>query len=312
MKNGFKHLGIYVFYSFWIILMPGCKTNELIPPAGINVNVDSDSVVFAVIGDYGFDSDNEYDVSELVKSWDPDFIVSLGDNNYPSGERQSLKKNISKYYSDYIYNFDAPKDLRCEGKAFLEMENRFFPCPGNHDENPTTGILNYLNYFTLPGEETYYSFSWGSMNFYSLNSLAPNIYEQRKWLVNEMSNSQQPFNIVFFHHSPFGTGLHSQAGWMRLDYEEMGVDVVMTGHDHIYSRIEKVGDENVHYIINGLGGKSLYKCQEEKLSSKDFSIKCFADDYGAIRGISNGSKLVLEFFTVGDPNTPFDRLELVK
>jgi predicted phosphodiesterase len=312
LRYGLKAVGNIVFFGTLALLVSKCKTNELIPPAGINVNVNADSVVFAVIGDYGYDSDNEEDVAELVKSWDPHFIISLGDNNYPSGERHSLKKNISKYYADYIYNFDAPKDLRCEGKAFQDMENRFFPCPGNHDENPATGILNYLNYFTLPGEETYYTFGWGAINFYSLNSLAANVNDQWEWLKDEMAKSEQTFNIVFFHHSPYGTGMHSQAGWMRWDFDEMGVDVVMTGHDHIYSRIEKKGDQHVHYIINGLGGKSLYKCYVEKLPSESFDIKCFSDDFGAIRGISNGNRLVLEFFTVSDPYTPIDRLELIK
>ena len=32
---------------------------------------------FAVIGDYGDDDDNTRDVSELVKSWDPDLIVTI-------------------------------------------------------------------------------------------------------------------------------------------------------------------------------------------------------------------------------------------
>ena len=45
----------------------------------------SPAVVFAVLGDYGSGDQNEADVAELVLSWQPDFIITLGDNNYPSG-----------------------------------------------------------------------------------------------------------------------------------------------------------------------------------------------------------------------------------
>jgi tartrate-resistant acid phosphatase type 5 len=35
---------------------------------------------FAVIGDYGEDDGNELAVANLVKSWNPDFIITVGDN----------------------------------------------------------------------------------------------------------------------------------------------------------------------------------------------------------------------------------------
>jgi hypothetical protein len=36
---------------------------------------------FAIIGDFGYAGENEFKVSELVKSWHPAFILSMGDNN---------------------------------------------------------------------------------------------------------------------------------------------------------------------------------------------------------------------------------------
>ena len=44
----------------------------------------SESIRFAVIGDYGLASQGEQDVANLVKSSAPSFIVTTGDNNYPS------------------------------------------------------------------------------------------------------------------------------------------------------------------------------------------------------------------------------------
>jgi len=42
------------------------------------------SMVFAIIGDYGDDGDSRA-VSELIKGWEPDFIITTGDNNYSDG-----------------------------------------------------------------------------------------------------------------------------------------------------------------------------------------------------------------------------------
>ena len=51
-------------------------TNTLTPwPPG--------TIHFAVIGDYGDAGQAELDVANLVKSWNPDFIITTGDNNYP-------------------------------------------------------------------------------------------------------------------------------------------------------------------------------------------------------------------------------------
>src|SRR5262245_17274080 len=58
---------------------------------------------FAVIGDYGSAGPVEADVAALVKSWNPDFIVTVGDNNYTSGSAATIDANIGQYYHDYIY-----------------------------------------------------------------------------------------------------------------------------------------------------------------------------------------------------------------
>jgi hypothetical protein len=42
------------------------------------VDLDADSIVFAVIGDYGLAGDGERAVADMVKSWDPEFIVTSG------------------------------------------------------------------------------------------------------------------------------------------------------------------------------------------------------------------------------------------
>jgi len=236
VKYIFKKYAIF-FWSLWFIQLLSCSKVELIPPSQFEVLHASDSIVFAVIGDYGYHSDNEKEVAELVKSWNPDFIITTGDNNYFEGKSSTLKENISDYYADYIYNFDALPDYRCNGKAFVEKTNRFFPSPGNHDANTNDHIIPYLNFFTLPGNERYYSFIWGPVSFFSLNSLPDDVADQKVWLKKQLEQSVTPFNIVYFHHSPYSPGQHGNCEKMQWNFKEMGADAVLTGHDHLYARV---------------------------------------------------------------------------
>jgi hypothetical protein len=61
------------------------------------------AVNFAAIGDYGFKGVGEPETARLVQSWNPDFIITLGDNNYPQGEASTIDRNIGQYFHNFIY-----------------------------------------------------------------------------------------------------------------------------------------------------------------------------------------------------------------
>lgn len=285
-----------------------CGELDLIEPIGFEFYEETDSIVFAVIGDYGKSGNPELEVSNLVKSWNPDFIITTGDNNYENGELKTIIKNISNYYGDYIYNYDAPTIYQCNGRAFEDGINRFFPSPGNHDADNKDNLIPYLNYFTLPGNEEYYKFVWGPVSFFSLNSVTGYIEKQKAWLFEQLSQSVTPYNIVYFHHPPFTTGSHGNNKKMQWNYYDHNVDVVLSGHDHIYSRIEKKEEQKMYYIINGLGGKSLHNCKPDQLPAGTFETFCYNKDYGAIKGTANYNKLVLKFYSISQQHTSVDSI----
>lgn len=80
---------------------------------------------FAVIGDYGSGRPQEQDVANLVKSWNPDFIITTGDNNYPNGEASTIDPNIGQFYHDFIYPYltigASLETKRGDGKADFAM-----------------------------------------------------------------------------------------------------------------------------------------------------------------------------------------------
>lgn len=295
-----------------LIAFSSCSKLDLIEPAGFETNIEADSIVFAQIGDFGSSGTPEQKVADLVKSWNPFFIVSAGDNNYTEGKLSSIKENITHYYGDYIYNYDAPSSYRCNGKAFKDSINRFFPTPGNHDANNRDGLVPYLNYFTLPGNERYYKFSWGPVTFFSINTADENIDKEKAWLEEQIPRVTTPFKIVFCHHPPYSSGGHGNTAFMQWDFHAMGIDVVFAGHDHIYNKIEKKGEDGLYYIVNGLGGREKYGCDVHPLDSGLFSSYCYDTDYGAIKGMANAHRLILEFYAVSNPSIPVDRIEILK
>lgn len=208
---------------------------------------------FAVIGDYGYASQSEADVASLVNSWQCEFIITLGDNNYLVGGADTIDDNIGQYYADYIYPYTGSYPSSA-------TSNRFFPSLGNHDWY-TTGAQPYLDYFTLPGNERYYDFIWGPIHLFALDS-DPNEPDgitsdsvQGQWLQTQLALSTSPWKVVYTHFPPYSSAYHGSQVIMQWPFATWGADAVLAGHDHTYERLTV---DSIPYFVNGLGGRSLY------------------------------------------------------
>jgi tartrate-resistant acid phosphatase type 5 len=228
---------------------------------------------FVAIGDYGKDGKHEQEVSELIDYLEPEFIVTLGDNNYDNGSNSTIDENIGKYFSDYIFPYSG----NYESSA---TENRFFPSLGNHDIRTLSG-KPYLDYFSLPNNERYYQFTWGQTDFFVLNS---NDAEpdgvgvstvQAQWLQAALAQSRAEWKIVYFHHPPYSSGEHGNYIPIQWPFKAWGASFVISGHEHSYERLEI---NNFVYLIAGLGGYSKYDFRE----SLRESIVRYQEDYGVL------------------------------
>jgi hypothetical protein len=246
------------------------------------------TVRFAVIGDYGSGNQNAADVADLVASWQPEIIITTGDNNYPSGSAQTIDENIGQFYHAYIYPYLGSYG---EGADI----NRFFPTLGNHDWD-TTNAQPYLDYFTLPGNERYYDFTWGPVHFFALDSDSREpdgvgaSSPQAAWLQNGLANASEPWKVVYMHHPPYSSGLHGPVDWTRWPYQEWGADVVLSGHDHTYERLLVDG---FPYFINGVGGGAIYQF----VNIEEGSQVRYNSDYGAMLVEASPSQMTFQFIT---------------
>ena len=254
-------------------------------------------VEIAVIGDYGVgyyelvpSDSGEARVARVIKGWDPDFIMTVGDNNYFNGEAETIDANIGQFYSDYIYPYQGTYGAGA-------LRNRFFPALGNHDFL-TPGAAPYLAYFVLPGNERYYNYRHGPVEIFALNSDFSEPHgvtgnsTQGQWLQARLASSTAPWKLVYFHVPPYSSGgVHGSHPYMQWPFAQWGASAVISGHDHIYERILTNG---IPYFVNGLGGFSTYPISPDPVAGSQIRFNQF---FGAMRIEATYTNITFEFVT---------------
>lgn len=197
------------------------------------------SVRFAAIGDNGTGTREQYDVAAQMDRYHQrfpfEFVVMLGDNIYGG-----------KTAADYKLKFEDPY------KPLLDGGVKFYASLGNHDD-PNERSYKPFNM----GGKRYYSFKNGNVAFFALDSnyMDP---EQVSWLQQQLSGSSSDWKICFLHHP-----LHSDGQFHGSDvdlrariepiFEKNGVNVVLSGHDHVYERIAP--QHGISYFVIGNSGQ---------------------------------------------------------
>ena len=138
---------------------------------------------------------------------------------------------------------------RCYDSTWGRHKDRTRPAPGNHEyESP--GAAPYFNYFgerAGPPGRGYYSFTVGSWHVVSLNSnvLATDGSPQMQWLRDDLAGTTARCVAAIWHHPLFSSGQNGPILTMRDAWRilrELGADVVISGHDHIYERFGRMDE----------------------------------------------------------------------
>jgi tartrate-resistant acid phosphatase type 5 len=272
-----------------------------------------DTLRFAAFGDYGSAGAPEAAVARLVVSRSPDVIITTGDNSYGS---KAIDVNVGQYYSSYIGSYAG-----AYGPG--SVPNRFFPALGNHDFSDGGGLGAYLAYFTLPesgvlntstsGNERYYDFVRGPVHFFAIDSDAAeadgrdSTSTQARWLKARLAASTSPWQVVYFHHAPYSSGLHGSVVAMRWPFEDWGADAVFAGHDHVYERLavdQNKDGKTIPYFTTGAGGKSLYDFGPPLAES----VVRYSSGYGAMIVEATDEHMSFKFYSI---NTSHGKAGLV-
>ena len=204
---------------------------------------------FWVVGDSGTGDSNQAAVYAGMKQYVAkekrklDFYLHVGDMAYPKGTDAQFQERFFDVYQPTL------QQLTC------------WTAMGNHEGHTSKGLLGQGPYYDayvcpqraeaggLPSAcEAYYSFDYANAHFICLDShdldRSPSGI-MAKWLRADLEKTQSDWLVAFFHHPPYTKGSHdSDREGQLIEMRELimpilesgGVDLVLTGHSHIYER----------------------------------------------------------------------------
>ena len=120
--------------------------------------------------------------------------------------------------------------------------------------------------------------------------------EQYQFLMRDLGESARPFKVFFGHHPPYSSGLYGSVKkmqeYLQPLFEEKGVQLVVSGHDHSYERTIVKG---VTYVVSGGGGAPLY-AQQNTLKNPRSLV--YREAYHFVRVDVTSGELILTAWAV--------------
>lgn len=202
---------------------------------------DSVPLRIAVAGDVGTGGDAEYATAASMDRIEGNdeyaALLLLGDNVYPDGDPADVERKVHDPFS-----------------SVLDGDTQLLPVLGNHDNDDGYGD-EQVAALGMPGR--WYATTIDNTLIVSLDSNHFDDTDQLAWLDATLAANESTWTIVQFHHPPYSGGWHGSDEGVRDAFvplfEEHGVDLVMSGHDHDYQRTRPIN--GVTYIVSGAAAK---------------------------------------------------------
>jgi Calcineurin-like phosphoesterase len=200
---------------------------------------------FAVIGDFGDGSVAQAALARRMCWWRRRhpfrLVITTGDNLYPDGSRRYFH---SRFFRPY-------RCLRRHGV-------KFHSSLGNHDYITRRGGPELATpAFGIPRRN--YVLRRNGVRFVIANSNRLRV----GWLRRRLpARPGDRWTFTVFHHPVLSPGPHGPTPGFRpllpRLFRKAGVDIVLNGHDHLFSVTRRRG--GIRYVVTGGGGGVTYPC----------------------------------------------------
>jgi len=242
--------------------------------------------------------------------------------------------------SQWLDYFGKPQDMLLNLPLMAAIGNHEGPYNPNfsyHFNYPTNAIDSELP----PG--TVYSFDYGDAHFMVLNTMDINwdsaqsesFEQQIEWLRKEVAETDKKWKVVAMHKAIYSLGNHSTDSdiialrqKMYPIFDELGIDVVLQGHDHTFMRSYQMYDgkpatdietddngnvlnpDGTLYMINNASGRKFY---DLKSGVDRYYAAVYEQPYVAIySGIRmTENSITIESYRSGEAE-PFDTYTIVR
>jgi hypothetical protein len=213
----------------------------------------SASTTVNVLGDTGWcGSPALAPIAALFARFDGDIILA-GDLAYPGGTTEEFRN--------------------CFDPSFGKYKSRMRAAPGNHEYVASVSADSYFTYFSDrsgPNRLGYYSFREAEWTVLMLNSNVPigKTSAQYAFVRQTMQQAPTRCTMAVMHHPFDSSSLNGPTPSLRDIWELMynlGGDLVIAGHDHVYERHAPVNTDQrrddvrgIRQFTVGTGGAPLY------------------------------------------------------
>jgi len=255
---------------------------------------------FLVVGDWGRKGEfNQRDVAlqmalvgEMLR---PDFIVSTGDNFYPSGLKKINDSQIFESFQD-VYSYPS-------------QNVPWYSVLGNHDYGDGSGKNDYRTRTSYQSSEMFYDDRWiccGGRDFLNQSpsdlldlfflDTSPFVHKYYKedWATNSggildekdkteqqiadldlaLERSVAPWKIVIGHHPVRSNGAHGDTPELLSVMPELltrhKVNFYLNGHEHDMQDITEPDHPGLRYVTSGAGSKTRWETGSGKNKQKNF------------------------------------------
>ena len=136
--------------------------------------------------------------------------------------------------------------------ALLKANVTFHASLGNHDRPENVSYPP----FNMNGQR-YYTYVRKNVRFVALDSTLMDT-KQVEWVDITLRNAREAWKIAYFHHPLCSNASrHGSSVDLRVILEPIfvrnGVNVVFSGHDHVYERIKP--QKGIYYFVSGAAGQ---------------------------------------------------------
>ncbi len=275
-------------YTYHLTLDGQTIANELFA-----TRTEKQQTKFAVFGDCGAGSPEQAAVAYQVYQQKPQFVLVTGDNVYQSGLESEYRKNFFPYYNAKEANiligaplmksipfymilgnhdvYGSELDKTEDGLAYFYFNDLPLNGPFTESAVKATGPAERVKKFKSNTRSRYpkmsnFSYDYGNVHIACLdantyiNPLDPALVS---WIKEDFRKSSADWKIVSYHHPGFSSSIaHYDYQIMRLlspVLEQLGVDLVLTGHVHNYQRSlpltfdPKKDASGSHYMVTDEG-----------------------------------------------------------
>ena len=301
---------------------------------------DATTLEFYAFGDNKYiqkSSSSTTDISKVVNeinshSGKKTFIINTGDLVYKGG--------VDRGFSDNRWD----QFFKLKHVPYFLASMPMLTTMGNHDYQTEHGgyssgnadiYYRYFPYSHAPGggvKDAYYWLGYGPALFWSVDAWPADGYcttcdnlkdtsEQYRWFEQTLQKAEddhRQWKIVSMHSPPYSPGDCNQADAQKYFvplFEKYGVDIVLAGHEHYYSRTpidDTISGSTIPYLVLGGGGAGLSNISHPDpnkfIAKKEHHFAYFQIDHDQlhVQVINDSGDQIDEFYVDRNPVAKFE------